>query len=547
MRTARSLKILPIALVLLLALMQFGVAQGQPPSQSQAVAIAGVTHVDGEDVIVEVLVAVNAGENASEKASRALRSVAPGVRPIDSQEFALSELDWDQFHDGDPGNDFVTVRYNNNDAPSYLGGSDRPAYVSSMARWTDVATSSFVFEDGGDTDKCPSLVDECRGRQKFDGYNDVGWGDIRTSGVLGVTWFGTQTDEFDMWIDNTNFIWYDGASEDTTPAGQYDLQSVETHEFGHALGLNHSSVIDAVMYAYYVVPERDLHSDDINGVSARYPAPVALTYGTVFGTVTDATTLLPISGAAVSTDTGESDTTAADGTYQILDVPTGLRDVTASAAGYGPATTLDVDVVEAADSVANFALTAIPTGSVAGTVTNAGTGSPVSGASVSLDTGESTTTALDGTYTISGVAIGGNTVSVSAAGYASDSQGVTVIDGGTATADFALSEVTVANAVIVSNVTNTFEGGRNSNKHFITTVYLVDNLGNPVSGASVSVELTNDTSGGPWTGTATTGSSGSVSFTLKNAPSGCFSTEVTNVSAGSLSWDGVTPINQGCK
>ncbi len=48
----------------------------------------------------------------------------------------------------------------------------------------------------------------------------------------------------------------------------YDLQSVAIHEIGHALGVGHSTDINAVMYPYYGGVEQSPNTDDINGVQA---------------------------------------------------------------------------------------------------------------------------------------------------------------------------------------------------------------------------------------------------------------------------------------
>ena len=53
-------------------------------------------------------------------------------------------------------------------------------------------------------------------------------------------------------------------------AGQIDLTTVAIHEFGHALGLNHSPVVGSVMEAFYGGPRRVLHGDDIAGVTSIY-------------------------------------------------------------------------------------------------------------------------------------------------------------------------------------------------------------------------------------------------------------------------------------
>lgn len=59
--------------------------------------------------------------------------------------------------------------------------------------------------------------------------------------------------------------------------------------------------------------------------------------GSISGTVTKFDGGGAIAGAAVETDTGQSDTTDGNGDYIIADVPTGSRTVTASAAGFMPA------------------------------------------------------------------------------------------------------------------------------------------------------------------------------------------------------------------
>lgn len=92
--------------------------------------------------------------------------------------------------------------------------------------------------------------------------------------------------------------------------------------------------------------------------------------------------------------------------------------------------------------------------------------------------------------------------------------------------------------VSVSNISYSTIGG----KHLRVSVELKNNLGMLVSNASVSATLyRNSSSIVSWTGT--TGSDGKVTFAYNNAPSGTYTTSVTQVQAVGLSWDGQTPDN----
>ncbi len=56
------------------------------------------------------------------------------------------------------------------------------------------------------------------------------------------------------------------------PAGGFDLVSVAAHEFGHALGLAHSTDPAALMYPFYSGPHRHLGADDSLGIQTIYGA-----------------------------------------------------------------------------------------------------------------------------------------------------------------------------------------------------------------------------------------------------------------------------------
>lgn len=225
--------------------------QGKP----EVIGISGI--LPGKDLIVHVLVVVNPGEDKHQKGVEALAQ--QGARPFMPNEFTTISLKWDQFSDGNPGNDYVDQYYNPASDPTNNQG--QTALINSQNTWNSVSTSNFEFNFAGNTDRCPSLVQECKGPQKFDGKNDVAWMKLNSPSTLGVTWTGSSTDEADMAL-NTSFNWKTG----------YDAETVFLHENGHALGLGHSETTDSVMYAYYQGVDHVLHADDIAGITSLYPS-----------------------------------------------------------------------------------------------------------------------------------------------------------------------------------------------------------------------------------------------------------------------------------
>jgi hypothetical protein len=71
----------------------------------------------------------------------------------------------------------------------------------------------------------------------------------------------------------------------------FDLETVALHEIGHALGMGHSQVQAAVMYAYYNGTNQTLNTDDVSGIQSIYGAIPA--DPTSDGTWTQATDITP--------------------------------------------------------------------------------------------------------------------------------------------------------------------------------------------------------------------------------------------------------------
>ena len=92
--------------------------------------------------------------------------------------------------------------------------------------------------------------------------------------ALTYTWSNSKGEivHFDIEVNTENFEWStDGNAE------KHDLQNTITHEFGHAIGLDHSQIEEATMAASSSIGEvnkRELHHDDKEGHQHIYGHPL---------------------------------------------------------------------------------------------------------------------------------------------------------------------------------------------------------------------------------------------------------------------------------
>jgi hypothetical protein len=98
-------------------------------------------------------------------------------------------------------------------------------------------------------------------------------------------------------------------------------------------------------------------------------------------------------------------------------------------------------------------------------------------------------------------------------------------------------------AASVSGITYTRTGP--AGRHLNIAVRVVDQSQAPIAGAAVSVSVTRDGLSYA-SGSGATNSSGVATFQIKNAPSGCYSTDVTGISATGVTFDGAEPDNNFC-
>jgi hypothetical protein len=139
-----------------------------------------------------------------------------------------------------------------------------------MNVWNTQSGTSFRYQYGGVVSDTATA---------YDNRNVLIFRSASNGSAIGTTysWWDSNKNLLDsdiiMWSGNFNF--FTGSSGcGILPNAAY-IEDVTTHEFGHALGLNHSSSSDATMYPSYSYCSqafRTLASDDINGAKALYPA-----------------------------------------------------------------------------------------------------------------------------------------------------------------------------------------------------------------------------------------------------------------------------------
>lgn len=171
------------------------------------------------------------------------------------------------------------------------------------------------------------------------------------------------------------------------------------------------------------------------------PPPPPATTGSIAGLVIDVNSGSPVSGAAVSVDSGETDTTTAAGSYILTGVATGPRTVTVSASGYDSASST-TQVEDGLTSNLDISLNPVPvgggTGTLKGTVLSSG-GAKLSGVTVQVVGGASGTTNKGGKYTVQNVPEGLQSVVATHASGQSWSGPVTIVTATTTTLNIRLN------------------------------------------------------------------------------------------------------------
>jgi hypothetical protein len=171
----------------------------------------------------------------------------------------------------------VTVVYDSQGTPDVEGQLEFFAIDAARTTWNEVACPHPTLLSGGTVDGKKPAQDKDLNLLYF--WQDAqGWN--KEHADAGTTVIALTTLYYDPntgAIHNFDMEFADFSHEFTvTDVPQrvgYDLQAVCTHEFGHALGLDHSSDPSATMYAKITVGDtsmRTLSDDDMAGLCSIY-------------------------------------------------------------------------------------------------------------------------------------------------------------------------------------------------------------------------------------------------------------------------------------
>lgn len=114
----------------------------------------------------------------------------------------------------------------------------------------------------------------------FDGTNVVMFRNASSGSAIATTYWWSSGSS----IVDADMVFWDGAfrffTGSTGCSGGFYIEDIAAHEFGHVLGLGHSTSLVATMYPSVSscdMRNRTLDADDIAGVTALYPPPKAPT------------------------------------------------------------------------------------------------------------------------------------------------------------------------------------------------------------------------------------------------------------------------------
>jgi hypothetical protein len=140
-----------------------------------------------------------------------------------------------------------------------------PALAVGAGAWTTQTNASFRFQYAGTSTVTTNTND---------GVNVVMFRNASSGSAIATTYWwssGSRIIDADIVFWDGGFQFFTGS---TGCANGFYIEDIAAHEFGHFLGLGHSTVASATMYpsvSSCATGNRTLDADDIAGVEALYP------------------------------------------------------------------------------------------------------------------------------------------------------------------------------------------------------------------------------------------------------------------------------------
>lgn len=152
------------------------------------------------------------------------------------------------------------------------------AVTTSFETWNEVDCTAMHLEYAGETDTSNAEFNQSRGAENVNlvVWRDNNWEAVASAQTFALTSvsYNPNTGQIADADIEINAEMYPISTTDPVEANHVDLRNTLVHEVGHFIGLDHSSVVPATMYANADVGETDkrtLHEDDIEGFCTIYP------------------------------------------------------------------------------------------------------------------------------------------------------------------------------------------------------------------------------------------------------------------------------------
>jgi len=145
-----------------------------------------------------------------------------------------------------------------------------PALAVGADAWSTQTRASFRFQYAGTSTVTTNTND---------GINVVMFRNASSGSAIATTYWWSSGSH----IIDADIVFWDGGfqffTRSTGCSNGFYIEDIAAHEFGHALGLGHSTVASATMYpsvSTCATGNRTLDPDDIAGVEALYPPSISV-------------------------------------------------------------------------------------------------------------------------------------------------------------------------------------------------------------------------------------------------------------------------------